>query len=330
MFPLRHRLRIIARQQASAHEHAQQPPAHLRLHLGDGVGIDPGGGMEDDPARGSGVEHAVDDDTVKVEVGIEAGAETVDEGHRTEVRRGACTGAVRLQVLLHHAQEQAQGSTLEIGVAVQEVAQPLGHRQDPLAHRQRRQDVIGEMRRGRHHAPGIARWTHAPALAREGDQEVVPTLPAPGPGKAVCEDSAFQVMAELPLHTFRHRPLVIVIVAALGEPGLEVLLDAAIEHALARTARPIPRRCAVGGPALGPHARPLCAALRRWGSGWAACYACRHWPQRLGRAAEGSWLNSRRRLRIAGRRSPRQWRLTGPFRGGCERRELAGHRQLPC
>ena len=44
--------------------------------------------MEDDPARGS-VEHAVDDDTMKVEVGIEAGTETVDEGHRTEARRGA-------------------------------------------------------------------------------------------------------------------------------------------------------------------------------------------------------------------------------------------------
>ena len=155
----------------------------------------------------------------------------------------------------------------------------------------------------------------------------MPTLPAPGPGKAMCEDSAFQVTAELPLHIFRHRPLIIVTVAALGEPGLEVLLDAAIEHAFARTARPIPRRCAVGGPALGPHARPLCAALRRWGSGWAARYACRHWPQRLGRAAEGSWLNSRRRLRIARRRSPRQWRLTGRFRGGCERRELADCRR---
>ena len=70
--PLPHRPRVIARQQAAAHEDAQQPPAHLRLHLGDGVGIEPGGGMEDDPARGGGVEHAVDDDAVKVEVGIEA------------------------------------------------------------------------------------------------------------------------------------------------------------------------------------------------------------------------------------------------------------------
>jgi len=58
--------------------------------------------------------------------------------------------------LLHHPQEQPQSSALEIGVAVQEVAQAPGHGQDPLAHRQRRQDVVGEMRCRRHHAPGIA------------------------------------------------------------------------------------------------------------------------------------------------------------------------------
>jgi hypothetical protein len=45
--------------------------------------------MEHDPAGGGGVEHAVDDDTVKMEVGIEAGAEAVDEGHRAEARRRA-------------------------------------------------------------------------------------------------------------------------------------------------------------------------------------------------------------------------------------------------
>jgi hypothetical protein len=47
VFPLPHRLRVIARPQAAAHEYAQQPPAHLRLHLCDGVSIEAGGGMED-------------------------------------------------------------------------------------------------------------------------------------------------------------------------------------------------------------------------------------------------------------------------------------------
>jgi hypothetical protein len=40
-------------------EDAQQPPAYALLHRSDGVRIEPAGGMEDDPARGGGVEHAV-------------------------------------------------------------------------------------------------------------------------------------------------------------------------------------------------------------------------------------------------------------------------------
>jgi len=204
---------------------------------------------------------------MKMEVGIECRAETVDEGHRAETRRGTRTRAVRAQALLHHSQQQAQRRTVEIGVALQEVAQALGHGKHPLSHRQRWQDVIGEMRCRRHHAPGIVRWAHAAPLAGNRDQEVVPALPAPGPGKTAGEDATIAVPAKLTLHMFRHRPLVIVTVTASGEPGLEVVLDAAIEHALARTARPIPRRCALPGPALGPHPCPRCPALRRGGSG---------------------------------------------------------------
>jgi hypothetical protein len=54
------------------------------------------------------------------------------------------------------------------------------------------------------------RWAHAPALAREGDDEVVAALPAPRPAKAMRQDSAFQVTAELALHMGRHRPVVVV------------------------------------------------------------------------------------------------------------------------
>jgi hypothetical protein len=116
--PLRHRLCVIAWQQAAPHEEAQQLPACALLHRGDGVGIDPGGGTEDDPARGGRVEHAVDDDAVKMEVGIERRAEAVDEGDRAEAGRRARTRAVRAQAGLHGAQEEAQSSTLKFGVAL--------------------------------------------------------------------------------------------------------------------------------------------------------------------------------------------------------------------
>jgi len=166
---------------------------------------------------------------------------------------------VRPQALLHHPQEQAQRRTLESGIAVQEVAQALGHRQHPLAHRQRRQDVLGEMRRGRHHAPRVARGAHAAPLAGKGDEEVVPALPAARAGETVGEDAALEITAELPFHMFRHRPLIVVAVAALGEPGLEVLPDAAIEHGLAR---PAASGIRAGGTLCMP---PLAAATRSCG-----------------------------------------------------------------
>ena len=104
--------------------------------MGDGVGIDPGRGTEDGPIRGGGVEHAVDDDAVEVVVGIEGRTEAVNERGRAAAGREARARAVRTQVLLHHPQEHPPGSALQIGIAVQEVAQALGHRQHPLPHRQ--------------------------------------------------------------------------------------------------------------------------------------------------------------------------------------------------
>ena len=230
VFPMRHRPRVIARQQAAAYEDAQQPPAHALLHFGEGWRIEPGGGMEDDPACGGGVEHAVDDHAMEVQVEIEGGTEAVNERDRAEARRRARTWTVRTQALLHRAQEHPQGRALEGGVAVQEVAQPLRHRQHPLPHWQAWEDVIRQMRRGLHHAPGIARRAHATSLAGERDQEVVAAVAAPRTREAVGEDAALQVAAELTLDISRNRTVVGVAVAALGEPGLEALLDAAIEH----------------------------------------------------------------------------------------------------
>ena len=71
VFPFRHRLRGIARQRAAAHENAQQPLAHGLLDPRDGDGIDPSCGMEDHTVRRRGLEHAVDDHAVKVQMRIE-------------------------------------------------------------------------------------------------------------------------------------------------------------------------------------------------------------------------------------------------------------------
>jgi hypothetical protein len=167
------------------------------------MGIDAAGGMEDHPVRWRGLEHAVDDHAVKVQVRIERRAEAVDEGHRAETGGGTRPRAVGAQAGLHRAQEELQGRTLELGVAFQEVAQPLGHGQYPLPQRQLWQDVIGQMRGGLHHAPRVARWAHAASLARERDQEIVPARVAAGASEAASQDAAFQVAAELALHRGR-------------------------------------------------------------------------------------------------------------------------------
>jgi len=100
------------------------------------------------------------------------------------------------------------------------------------------------------------------------------------PARPAGEDATIEVAAKLTLHMFRHRPVVVVTVAALGEPGLEVLLDAAIAHALARTARPIPRRCARSGPEVDLHTclplpRVAALGLRVGGTVWRALLATR-------------------------------------------------------
>jgi hypothetical protein len=63
---------------------------------------------------------------VKVQVGIERGAEAVNERDRAESGSGAGTRAVPPQALLHRAWEQAQRRTLQRGVTLEEIAQSFG------------------------------------------------------------------------------------------------------------------------------------------------------------------------------------------------------------
>lgn len=91
-----------------------------------------------------------------MQVAIEGGAEAADEGDRAEACRGTRTRALCAQAGFHRTQEQVQRRALKVGVAFQKPAQPLRRRQDPLPQRQVRQDVIGEMYRRRHPAPGVA------------------------------------------------------------------------------------------------------------------------------------------------------------------------------
>ena len=146
------------------------------------------------------LKHAIDHTNVEVHMAIQAGAEPVDEGHRANVQRRPVhlrrPRAVGLQAMRNNAQEDAQHHVEHNPVALHEVAQPLRDRQHPLAHRQAGKDLIRQVRRRLHHAPGVARGAHASALAGIGYEVVVSAVITPRPGKAMGKDAAFQILAK--------------------------------------------------------------------------------------------------------------------------------------
>ena len=77
-----------------------------------------------------------------------------------------------------------------------EVAQGRGHREHPLAHRQAGKNMIAEVRSRLHHALRVARGEDTWGFAGDGHEVVVSAVVAPGPGKAVGQDAAFQLFAK--------------------------------------------------------------------------------------------------------------------------------------
>jgi hypothetical protein len=79
------------------------------------------------------------------------------------------------------------------------IAQPLGNRQHPLADRQPRKNVVGQMGGGFDHPPGVTSGTDAATFARPGDEKIVTALGASSAGKTIGENPAVEIAAELPL-----------------------------------------------------------------------------------------------------------------------------------
>jgi len=101
------------------------------------------------------------------------------------MRAAVATGAVFAQAAFHSAQKDAQHCTLQGGVALQKVAQALGHGKHPLPYRQSWEDVVSQMRGSLRHAPCVAGGTYATAFTGEGDEKVVPALVAVGAGETL-------------------------------------------------------------------------------------------------------------------------------------------------
>ena len=120
----------------------------------------------------------------------------MDEGDRPDPCGGGASGVVFAQAAFHHREESAQHRALQGRAALKQGAQPFGHGEYPLPHRQRRKDVIDQVRRCFGHAPGVARGAHATTFAGVRDQKIVLTLVAAGASKTVRENAAFESAAK--------------------------------------------------------------------------------------------------------------------------------------
>ena len=115
--------------------------SHVGLHLGHSSRVKPAGRMKTHCGRcclcrwvslalaRHLLKHPIDHTDVKVHMAVQAGAEPVDEGDRTDAQTcsvSLCrTGAVFMQTVLDDPQKQVQGRVECRPVGLHEVAQPL-------------------------------------------------------------------------------------------------------------------------------------------------------------------------------------------------------------
>ena len=84
VIPGAHRRGVCAFEHSAAGENAQQTVAHLGLNLGDDFWTDAPRLTKAHAACAIGLENAVDHDAVEMDVGIEQGAEAMEEGDGTD------------------------------------------------------------------------------------------------------------------------------------------------------------------------------------------------------------------------------------------------------
>jgi hypothetical protein len=166
VLPTRHRLGVFRLKHTAAGERAQQTPADLGLHFVEQLLVGGTAFVKRRSSRGVRFDDALNDEVVAVHLRIEQRAKAVDEGHRADPGIGARRRAGAAQGLFHDAQENAQRQRLDRGIVVQVITQPHGNRQHPLADRQSRTNVVGQVGGGFDHPPGVASGTDTTALAR--------------------------------------------------------------------------------------------------------------------------------------------------------------------
>lgn len=156
------------------------------------------------------------DEAHRPEAGLRAGAAALAQMGRDDAQQDGQHGADRPRFALHLISDWP--------------AQPFGHRADPLAHRQRREDMIDQVRRRLRHTPGVARRARPAPLARKRNENIMPTVRAAGARETVGEDAAFEVTTTFAFHIGRHALRVPVVFPCARKRGLQVPMDDLVEN----------------------------------------------------------------------------------------------------
>ena len=102
-------------------------------------------------------------------------------------------------------------------------------------------DMIRQLCRRLHHAPGVARGADTTAFAAIGDAVVMPAVTTAGPGHTVSKDAAFEVFAKRLAHTGLWDVVVALPVELAGScqrlPDLEVLGNCWVQQGALGVAR---------------------------------------------------------------------------------------------
>jgi hypothetical protein len=176
------------------------------------------------------LEEPVHDAEVVVKVGIEGGAETVEETHGAERGLRWCARAGLSEGSAQGPEQDVKDGRGGAGPVMEEGAEALGEGEHELAHGDAGNDVIDQVGCGSGHTLGVAGGAGAPALARKRDEEIVPTGGASDPSKAVGQDSAFEVAPQSPLHVRRDSVAQGIGFVGQSEIGLQVFPDDAVER----------------------------------------------------------------------------------------------------
>jgi hypothetical protein len=112
VFPVAHRLGVLALEHSAVGANAQKAVTHLGLDLRDSCRTDAAGFVSVRTACAIGLENTVDHDTVEVDVGIEQGAKAVDEDHRANAGSQTRRLASPAHTLLHRREQEVQDQGL--------------------------------------------------------------------------------------------------------------------------------------------------------------------------------------------------------------------------